>query len=108
MCFTGHLHTGNIMLENGQVKLLDIENGVLGLPSYYRPYFVQHKKIQTLEAVDVYCFGHVLYEMAFGHPLHESVCDIFPSSCPPLLSEYYYMNLVHMVVLEYVNSKVRE
>ncbi|XP_021932004.1 PX domain-containing protein kinase-like protein isoform X3 [Zootermopsis nevadensis] len=81
----GHLHTGNIMLENGEVKLLDIENGVLGLPSYYRPYFVQHKKIQTLEAVDVYCFGHVLYEMAFGHPLHESVCDIFPSSCPPVL-----------------------
>jgi len=81
----GHLHTGNILLENGRVKLLDIENGVLGLPSYYRPYFVQHKKIHTPEAVDVYCFGHVLYEMAFGHPLHESVCDIFPSSCPPLL-----------------------
>ncbi|XP_069682231.1 PX domain-containing protein kinase-like protein isoform X2 [Periplaneta americana] len=81
----GHLHTGNIVLEQGRVKLLDIENGVLGLPSYYRPYFVQHKKIQTLEAVDIYCFGHVLYEMAFGHPLHESVCDIFPSNCPPLL-----------------------
>ncbi|GLG98985.1 PX domain-containing protein kinase-like protein [Gryllus bimaculatus] len=81
----GHLQTGNIILENGKVKLLDIENGVLGLPSYYRPFFVQHKKIQSLESIDVYCFGHVLYEMAFGHPLHESVCDMFPAfCCPPL------------------------
>lgn len=81
----GHLQTGNIVLEDGKAKLLDIENGILGLPSYYRPFFVQHKKIQSLETIDVYCFGHVVYEMAFGHPLHESVCDILPDSCPPLL-----------------------
>nr|CAD7429821.1 unnamed protein product [Timema monikensis] len=81
----GHLHSGNIVIENHKVKLLDIENGVLGLPSYYRPYFVQHRKIQTLEAVDVYCFGHVLFEMIFGHPLHESVCDNLSPNCPSLL-----------------------
>uniref|UniRef100_A0A1B6CZC3 PX domain-containing protein n=1 Tax=Clastoptera arizonana TaxID=38151 RepID=A0A1B6CZC3_9HEMI len=78
----GHLHLGNIMLENDVVKLWDIENGVLGLPSFYRPFFMQHRKISSLEAVDVYCFGHVLYEITFGSPLHESVCDNLPPNCP--------------------------
>ncbi|XP_046662026.1 PX domain-containing protein kinase-like protein [Homalodisca vitripennis] len=81
----GHLHLGNIMLENDVVKLVEIENGVLGLPSFYRPFFMQHRKISSLEAVDVYCFGHVLYEMTFGNPLHESVCDNLPPNCPPII-----------------------
>ncbi|XP_054278649.1 PX domain-containing protein kinase-like protein [Macrosteles quadrilineatus] len=81
----GHLHLGNVMLQNDVVKLVEIENGVLGLPSFYRPFFMQHRKISTLEAVDVYCFGHVLYEMTFGHPLHESVCDNLPPNCPPII-----------------------
>lgn len=84
----GHLHLGNIFLENDVVKLVEIENGVLGLPSFYRPFFMQHRKISSLEAVDVYCFGHVLYEMAFGNPLHESVCDNLPTNCPSILSEF--------------------
>ncbi|CAH1101102.1 unnamed protein product [Psylliodes chrysocephalus] len=71
----GHLHTGNVIIENGRVKLLDIENGILGVPSFYRPYFMQHKKINSMDAIDVYCFGHVLYEMMFGNPLHESITD---------------------------------
>ncbi|XP_056643360.1 PX domain-containing protein kinase-like protein [Diorhabda carinulata] len=75
----GHLHTGNIIIDNDRVKLLDIENGVLGVPSFYRPYFMQHKKINNLEAIDVYCFGHVLYEMMFGAPLHESIVDNMPN-----------------------------
>lgn len=39
---------------------------------------MQHRKISTLEAIDVYCFGHTIYEMAFGSPLHESVVDTIP------------------------------
>ncbi|KAG5860742.1 hypothetical protein JTB14_010739 [Gonioctena quinquepunctata] len=77
----GHLHTGNIIIEEDRVKLLDIENGVMGVPSFYRPYFMQHKKINNMEAVDIYCFGHVLYEMMFGAPLHESIADNIPM-CP--------------------------
>ncbi|KAJ8946415.1 hypothetical protein NQ314_008897 [Rhamnusium bicolor] len=77
----GHLHSGNIVIENDRVKLLDIENGVLGVPSFYRPYFMQHRKINNLQTIDTYCFGHVLYEMMFGAPLHESVIDCIPS-CP--------------------------
>ncbi|XP_049831647.1 PX domain-containing protein kinase-like protein isoform X1 [Schistocerca gregaria] len=81
----GHLHPGNVIVENGRIKLIDIENGILGLPSFYRPYILHHKKIKTMEAVDVYCFGHVIYEMAFAYPLYDSVCDILPPHCPPLL-----------------------
>lgn len=81
----GHLHTGNVVIDNERVKLLDIENGILGVPSFYRPYFMQHKKINTLEAIDVYCFGHTIYEMAFGAPLHESIIDALPQDAPPEL-----------------------
>lgn len=83
--YYGHLHTGNIIIENNRVKLLDIENGILGVPSFYRPYFIQHKRICNLETIDVYCFGHTLYEMAFGVPLQESTVDNFPPDCVPNL-----------------------
>ncbi|KAK4884313.1 hypothetical protein RN001_000584 [Aquatica leii] len=80
--YYGHLHTGNIIIENDRVKLLDIENGVLGVPSFYRPYFIQHKRICNQEAIDIYCFGHTIYEMTFGAPLQESTMDSLPSDCP--------------------------
>lgn len=82
----GHLHTGNVIVENDRIRLLDIENGVLGVPSFYRPYFMQHRKISSLEAIDVYCFGHTLYEMTFGAPLHESIVENFPD-CAPSISK---------------------
>lgn len=68
-----------MILENDRVKLVDIENGILGVPSFYRPYFMQHRKINTIQAIDVYGLGHTLYEMAFGAPLHESVYEQLPS-----------------------------
>ncbi|XP_016839498.1 PX domain-containing protein kinase-like protein isoform X1 [Nasonia vitripennis] len=68
----GHLHTGNVLLTATGAKLLDIENGLLGLPAFYRPYVVQRRKLHATTQVDVYAFGHVLYEMAFGRPLLEA------------------------------------
>lgn len=91
----GHLHSGNIVIENDRIKLLDIENGVLGVPSYYRPYFMQHKKISTLEAINVYCFGHVLYEMAIGSPLHESYIVEDISECPQQIKKILESILSH-------------
>ncbi|XP_076248575.1 PX domain-containing protein kinase-like protein isoform X1 [Calliopsis andreniformis] len=74
----GHLHTGNILLIQRCAKLLDIENGLLGLPAFYRPYVVQRRKLHATTQVDVYSFGHVLYEMAFGRPLLEATCSELP------------------------------
>lgn len=85
----GHLHLGNILVVGNSIKLLDIENTILGLPSFYRPFLVQHKRINTMEAIDVYSLGHVLFEMTFGYPLNSSVSNNIPPTCSPLLSEYY-------------------
>ncbi|KAG7211368.1 hypothetical protein KM043_010658 [Ampulex compressa] len=74
----GHLHTGNVILTQRSAKLLDIENGLLGLPAFYRPYVVQRRKLHATTQVDVYSFGHVLYEMAFGRPLMEATCSELP------------------------------
>lgn len=74
----GHLHASNILLEDDTCKLLDIENSLLGLPSYYRPYVAQFRKINTTESMDVYSFGHLLYEMAYGRPPDTVPVDQYP------------------------------
>lgn len=79
----GHLHAGNIIVEGQVCKFLELDNWFLGLPSYYRPFFVQFKKIKNMESIDVYCFGQLLYEMTFGAQLYAATCDNFPPSCPP-------------------------
>uniref|UniRef100_H0V8E4 PX domain containing serine/threonine kinase like n=1 Tax=Cavia porcellus TaxID=10141 RepID=H0V8E4_CAVPO len=74
----GHLHASNVMLDGDTCRLLDLENSLLGLPSFYRPYFTQFRKINTLESVDVHCFGHLLYEMTYGRPPDSVPVDSFP------------------------------
>ncbi|GFO45019.1 mitochondrial ribonuclease p protein 1 homolog, partial [Plakobranchus ocellatus] len=79
----GHLHTGNVFVRNKSFQLTGLEASLLGLPGYYRAFYTQLKKVQTLEVVDVYCFGHVLYEIALGVQLTMPTCDTFPPDCPP-------------------------
>lgn len=76
----GQLHAGNVCIDNGRALLLDIEGGLLGLPSFYRPFIIQHRRLDTIQSVDIYCFGQLLYEMACGRPLETSSVEIFPSS----------------------------
>ncbi|KAJ1524406.1 hypothetical protein ONE63_010906 [Megalurothrips usitatus] len=83
----GQLHTGNVCVSNRHVSLLDIEGGLLGVPSLYRPYVVQHRRLDTIQSVDMYSFGHVLYEMAFGSPLRKSSVETLPSSCCQSLAD---------------------
>lgn len=47
----GHLHTGNILLTATGAKLLDVENGLLGLPAFYRPYVVQRRKLYATVSI---------------------------------------------------------
>ncbi|XP_072438502.1 PX domain-containing protein kinase-like protein isoform X1 [Chiloscyllium punctatum] len=75
----GHLHPSNVMLDGDTCKLLDLENSLLGLPSYYRAYYTQSRKINTTEAIDVYSFGHLLYEITYGRPPDSVPVDSFPS-----------------------------
>ncbi|KAM8867648.1 PX domain-containing protein kinase-like protein isoform 2-T2 [Synchiropus picturatus] len=77
--FYGHLHAGNVMVEDDVCRLLDVENGVLGVPSVLRPAFTQLRKINTVESVDVFCFGHLLYEMTYGQPPENVPVDEYPS-----------------------------
>ncbi|XP_037917304.1 PX domain-containing protein kinase-like protein isoform X1 [Hermetia illucens] len=88
----GHLHSGNIVIIDDTVRLLDVENIILGVPAFYRPFFVQHSKIHTPETIDVYCFGHVLFEMSMGYPLQESVARQI-TDCPEALK-----NLLEMIL----------
>ncbi|KAM5147811.1 PX domain-containing protein kinase-like protein [Mantella aurantiaca] len=74
----GHLHASNVMLEGETCRLMDLENSLLGLPSFYRSYFSQFRKINTLESIDVHCFGHLLYEMTYGRPPDSIPMDQFP------------------------------
>ncbi|XP_059425140.1 PX domain-containing protein kinase-like protein isoform X2 [Carassius carassius] len=75
----GHLHASNVLIEESTCKLLDLENSLLGLPSYYRPYVTQFRKINTTESIDVYSFGHLLYEMTYGRPPDAVPVDQYPT-----------------------------
>ncbi|XP_076330698.1 PX domain-containing protein kinase-like protein isoform X2 [Tachypleus tridentatus] len=78
----GHLHSGNIIIEKEMCRLLEVENQLLGLPAYLRPQFIQLRKVQTLQNVDTYSFGHLVYEMTFGSPCLRPTCNSFPPECP--------------------------
>ncbi len=84
----GNLHSGNIFIDNDVAKISDIENSIFGLASFYKPYLIENRRIQSLEDVDMYCFGHVLYEMAFGERLQSYYCDSIPLDCYNNLSKY--------------------
>lgn len=83
----GHVHTGNMVIENNVCRLLDLENQVVGLPNQLRGQVVYHRRINSIEALDVYGFGHALYEMLFQRRLEADTCEDFPPECSPMPSE---------------------
>uniref|UniRef100_A0A671XW66 PX domain containing serine/threonine kinase n=1 Tax=Sparus aurata TaxID=8175 RepID=A0A671XW66_SPAAU len=77
--FFGHLHASNVIVDDGVCRLMDVENGMLGVPSALRPAFTQLRKINSTESVDVFCFGHLLYEMTYGRPPDSVPIDQYPA-----------------------------
>jgi hypothetical protein len=85
LLIAGHLTTANVFIENGVAKLSAIENFICGVPSFYRPFFVQHSKVNSMELIDVFTFGHVLFEMQSTYSLQEPYIREI-NDCPALLS----------------------
>ncbi|XP_073325138.1 PX domain-containing protein kinase-like protein isoform X2 [Pagrus major] len=77
--FFGHLHASNVIVDDGVCRLMDVENGMLGVPSALRPAFTQLRKINSTESIDVFCFGHLLYEMTYGRPPDSVPIDQYPA-----------------------------
>lgn len=71
------------------MRLLELENSVLGIPSVLRPLVTQFRKINSAESVDVFSFGVMLYEMTYGRPPDavpvEQFSDVPHSAVGPVL-----------------------
>uniref|UniRef100_H3CMN3 PX domain containing serine/threonine kinase n=1 Tax=Tetraodon nigroviridis TaxID=99883 RepID=H3CMN3_TETNG len=78
--FYGHLHASNVIVDGDVCRLVDVENGLLGVPSFLRPAFTQHRKINTMESVDVFSFGVLLYEMTYGRPADSVPVNHYPAA----------------------------
>ncbi|CAL1547998.1 unnamed protein product [Lymnaea stagnalis] len=65
----GNIQSGNIMMENGICRIAGYENKFLANTS--RVYTLVKRKLKDENkcALDILCFGHLLYEMAFGYEL---------------------------------------
>ncbi|XP_058824229.1 uncharacterized protein LOC131684952 isoform X2 [Topomyia yanbarensis] len=64
----GHLHSGNVILQNGVARLSGLENGLLGLNSRVNAVVWAHTS-PDIDNIDVICFGHLLFEMCAGYEL---------------------------------------
>jgi hypothetical protein len=41
----------------------------------------------SMASLDVYCFGHILYEITFGQSLLSPTADEYPPHCPDIISK---------------------
>lgn len=62
LILSGHLHLGNVFIEDGSVRLSDIENFTLGVPPYYRTFATYHKKCD----VSIYYTTHLANVISGG------------------------------------------
>lgn len=101
----GHVHCGNVQILDGVARLMDVENFLFGVPSFYRPFFVQHSKINSCESIDVYGFGHLLYEMCMGYPLQDSYARQI-TDCPDSLSKFDFNEFSRVCPINNVSAFV--
>ncbi|CAK9810510.1 Slowpoke-binding protein [Anthophora plagiata] len=62
-----HLHSGNVLIQNGVARLAGLENTLLGFTSRIHP-LIASRMSQTI-SIDIICFGHMLFEMCAGYEL---------------------------------------
>ncbi|XP_017757394.1 PREDICTED: slowpoke-binding protein isoform X4 [Eufriesea mexicana] len=62
-----HLHSGNVLIQNGVARLAGLENTLLGFTSRIHPLIAS--KISQTVSIDMTCFGHMLFEMCAGYEL---------------------------------------
>lgn len=77
----------------------DNEEAVLLISVHDFQYLFTLSLLQTTELIDVYCFGHLLYEMTFGKELEEDSCDNFPPECPAQLRKYFVLTLSCYIII---------
>ncbi|KAL5013459.1 hypothetical protein ScPMuIL_007729 [Solemya velum] len=64
----GHIHSGNVMLQNNICRLSGNENVFLGfIPKVHS--LIKKKLKENKESLDSLCFGHLMFEMVFGYEL---------------------------------------
>ncbi|KAF8770623.1 slowpoke-binding protein-like [Argiope bruennichi] len=63
-----HLHSGNVIVQNGVARISGLENTLFGYSSRCH-LFIPKRLYENKEAVEVICFGHLLFEMATGYEL---------------------------------------
>ncbi|KAF6213105.1 hypothetical protein GE061_010820 [Apolygus lucorum] len=96
-----HLHSGNIIIQNGVARLSGLENVLFGFTS--RIYPVISKSFRSDPSViDVVCFGHVLFEMCAGYELTVAV----PTTAN-LLDIASYPQVVEVLEFIFNNPKQR-
>ncbi|XP_078044584.1 slowpoke binding protein isoform X1 [Augochlora pura] len=62
-----HLHSGNVLVQNGVARLAGLENTLLGFTSRIHP--VIASRISQTNPIDIVSFGHMLFEMCAGYEL---------------------------------------
>ncbi|TGZ45769.1 Slowpoke-binding protein [Temnothorax longispinosus] len=69
-----HLHSGNVVIQNGVARLAGLENTLLGFTSRIHP--IVTSRLTHATSIDIICFGHMLFEMCAGYEL----CTFRPSA----------------------------
>ncbi|XP_029175672.1 slowpoke-binding protein isoform X2 [Nylanderia fulva] len=62
-----HLHSGNVVIQNGVARLAGLENSLLGFTSRIHP--IVTSRLTHSTSIDIICFGHMLFEMCAGYEL---------------------------------------
>ncbi|XP_074106577.1 slowpoke binding protein isoform X2 [Cotesia typhae] len=64
---TVHLHSGNVVIQNGMARVAGLENSLLGFTSRIHP--LVGPRIPYGASIESICFGHLLFEMTAGYEL---------------------------------------